>query len=506
MSELFIDSPNDNEQPINGITLQQASRAPLEQQQHRVVYLQCPIYQQIQLADYQVQILKSPHFQRLARVKQLGLSHLVYPGATHTRLSHSLGVAHLARTLIEHLRRAQPDLEIDERDERLIVIAAQLHDLAHGPYSHAFESWLHEAHPEMGWQHEKAALQLLVQMIQDGFVPTLQSDHLGVQRIGVFIRGLYKDEDIPDDVLPKSKRWMVDIVANGRSSVDVDKMDYIVRDEHFALGSKSSTINIDRILRNARVLGDRQRISFHEKTSFALVEMFHQRWCLFKEIYSHDKTVAAEVMLKDVFSALDSQLHITENVRVRGLFHLLDDSILQVARWRYSTLLESAHGLIDRIEQRDLYPMLAKRVVDDLVWQKAKKEDAIGALIKIDPWLNQHKNKLVLHVMRFHYGSGSDDPLKHIYFYKWESEQQPHLIASDDLTRMLPRNFSEYCLRLFFRDTKEKVVLQREELKQRATAAFARWIDDLTSFKTNHSPSKENSPSASALIPVAEYL
>ena len=114
-----------------------------EQEGQRVVAIHDPIHGQMELSSYQLELLRTPHFQRLTRLKQLGPCYVVYPGATHTRAEHCLGVAHLARCLIQSLKRHQRYLDIDERDERLLVLAAQAHYLGHGAFSHAFEGWLH---------------------------------------------------------------------------------------------------------------------------------------------------------------------------------------------------------------------------------------------------------------------------------------------------------------------------------------------------------------------------
>ena len=84
-------------------------------------------------------LLNTREFQRLRRIRQLGFSDLVYPGATHSRLAHAIGVYHTARRLIEVIRRRQDETHEDKERERVVLLAALLHDIGHGPFSHVFE-------------------------------------------------------------------------------------------------------------------------------------------------------------------------------------------------------------------------------------------------------------------------------------------------------------------------------------------------------------------------------
>lgn len=109
--------------------------------------------------------MDTPEVQRLRGLAQLGVSARVFPTGNHSRFEHSLGVAHLAGQLVQELRRRQPELDLDDRDERALQLAGLCHDLGHGPFSHTFEAVLAKA--GLPWNHEAASL-LMVDSIFGG--------------------------------------------------------------------------------------------------------------------------------------------------------------------------------------------------------------------------------------------------------------------------------------------------------------------------------------------------
>ncbi|XP_050956475.1 deoxynucleoside triphosphate triphosphohydrolase SAMHD1-like, partial [Labeo rohita] len=120
-----------------------------------------PIHGQIELHPLLVKMIDTPQFQRLRFIKQLGTKYLVYPGATHTRFEHSLGVAYLAGCLLKTLHENQPELNITKQDFLCVQIAALCHDMGHGPFSHLFDAmFIPEVQPDKHWEHEKASVDM----------------------------------------------------------------------------------------------------------------------------------------------------------------------------------------------------------------------------------------------------------------------------------------------------------------------------------------------------------
>lgn len=195
-------------------------------------YIFCNIHGHIEFEPVLVAIIDTPQFQRLRGLQQLGGSSFVYPGACHTRFSHSLGVAHLAGVLIDHLLSLdQNEYEIDKRDRACVKLAALCHDLGHGPFSHTFEVFVNRKRDEKGqphWHHENTSLQLFDYLISENDIDLalyglkLPEDVTFIKHL---IRGIDEDEPWPTNIgRPPKKRFLFDIVANKRNGIDVDKL------------------------------------------------------------------------------------------------------------------------------------------------------------------------------------------------------------------------------------------------------------------------------------------
>ncbi|WAR11804.1 SAMH1-like protein [Mya arenaria] len=236
-----------------------------------------PIHGLIELHPLCVKIIDTPEFQRLRFLKQLGSTYLVYPGASHNRFEHSLGVCHLAGRLVRAIKSRQPDLGITDKDVLCVEIAGLCHDLGHGPFSHLFEGeFLPKVRPETKWAHEKASIDLFDHMIEKrNLKPEFDKCGLNEQDIRFIkeqIRPEIKDENI---------------VANKRNGIDVDKWDYLARD-CYMLGIRNN-FDHNRCIHFARVLnvcGEKQ-ICTREKEAGHLYDMFYTRYMLHRRAYQH---------------------------------------------------------------------------------------------------------------------------------------------------------------------------------------------------------------------------
>lgn len=242
--------------------------------------IHCPLHGTITLTPTMCAIIDTPEFQRLHHIRQLGASYLVYPGATHTRFEHSIGVSHLAGVMIKSLQTHQPNLEISERTIELVRIAGLVHDLGHGPYSHLFEHVEQQNH----MRHEERSIHMLTTMVQKYQIPIrLEEVHI--------IKGMID----PDD--HQKNHYLCQIVANKVCSIDVDKIDYILRDSyHVGFGTVD---RYDRLLTMCRVqkyYGNLQ-LAWPFKLQDEIISLFQARYRLHRNVYNHRTVKASEIII-----------------------------------------------------------------------------------------------------------------------------------------------------------------------------------------------------------------
>lgn len=253
-----------------------------------------PLWGNIRVGPDAAPILDTPQFQRLRGVKQLGLAHLVYPGAVHTRFLHALGVYHLTSRAIEALDRRGALQRLDAADREavaLVRIAALLHDIGHYAFSHAMEEIGPESFP--GHHEEVASRFLEAGPIRRGLEP-LGAD--APDRIAALIRAA-------------SNHPLQGLVAG---SLDLDKIDYLRRDGLFC-GVPYGAVDVDRLLEAltlAREADDRPlEVAVTEKGVSALETLLFSKYQMFRNVYWHHGVRAATSAFRRlVESALAARL------------------------------------------------------------------------------------------------------------------------------------------------------------------------------------------------------
>ncbi|KAI7810782.1 putative deoxynucleoside triphosphate triphosphohydrolase SAMHD1-like [Triplophysa rosa] len=207
------------------------------------------IHGHIEVHPLLVKIIDTLEFQRLRNIKQLGAGYWVYPGASHNRFEHSIGVAYLAGRLIKSLQEKQPELKITDGDKLCVQIAGLCHDLGHGPFSHLFDiMFIPEIRGSVEmFQHMLETNELREDMKVYGLNP--DEDLLFITEL---IQGV-NTSDTPWTARGRTeeKSFLYEIVANKRNGIDVDKWDYFARDCHH-LGL-SNSFDHQRLLKFARV-------------------------------------------------------------------------------------------------------------------------------------------------------------------------------------------------------------------------------------------------------------
>jgi HD superfamily phosphohydrolase len=224
-----------------------------------------PVYGFINIpTDLIFDLIAHPWFQRLRRIKQLGLTHLVYPGALHTRFNHSLGAMHLMQEAIQTLRRKGIKIKKEEREA--VTVAILLHDIGHGPFSHALEhSIVH------GIDHEVLSEQLM--------------NRLNEQFSGRLDEGLA----IFNHQHPKS--FLSQLVS---SQLDMDRIDYLTRDSFFT-GVSEGVIGTQRLIKMLHVAND--ELVIEEKGIYSIEKFIVARRIMYWQVYLHKTVLAAETML-----------------------------------------------------------------------------------------------------------------------------------------------------------------------------------------------------------------
>ncbi|XP_026111529.1 deoxynucleoside triphosphate triphosphohydrolase SAMHD1-like, partial [Carassius auratus] len=273
-----------------------------------------PIHGHIELHPLLVKMIDTPQFQRLRYIKQLGTKHLVYPGATHTRFEHSLGVAHLAGCLLKTLNENQPELNITKQDFLCVQIAALCHDMGHGPFSHLFDGmFIPKVRSDKHWEHEQASVDMFRCMKRrNGLDKEMKFYGLDLQKDIKFIEELIlkgqKDGKWSMKGRTEDKSFLYEIVANKVNGIDVDKWDYLARDCYY-LGIPCG-FDSQRLLKSARVceVNRRKHICFRDKVADNIYGMFHTRYTLHRQALQHKIGYIIDVKINDALVKANDKL------------------------------------------------------------------------------------------------------------------------------------------------------------------------------------------------------
>jgi len=227
-----------------------------------------PIYGFITIPNTLIyDLVQHPYFQRLRRISQMGMSYLVYPGAHHTRFHHALGCMHIMQKAVQTLRFK--GVSISDIEENALYVAILLHDIGHGPFSHAMEhSIVEEVH------HEAISLK---------FMNALNKEFEGELDLAIRIfRGEYH------------RKFMLQLIS---SQLDMDRMDYLKRDSFYS-GVAEGNINSDRLIQMMNVKDD--VLVVEEKGIYSVEKFLVSRRLMYWQAYLHKTSVVAEITLTKI--------------------------------------------------------------------------------------------------------------------------------------------------------------------------------------------------------------
>ena len=212
-------------------------------------------------------LIEHPYFQRLRRIKQVSLTHYVYPGALHTRFHHALGALHLMTQAIEVLR--SKDIKITKKEAKAVSLAILLHDIGHGPFSHTLERTL------INVSHETLSV-LFMEQLNEQFDGALD-----------LTLEIFKNR--------YPKKFLHQLVSG---QLDMDRMDYLNRDSFFT-GVHEGVIGYDRIIKMLSV--HKGELVVEEKGIYSIEKFLIARRLMYWQVYLHKTVLSAEQMLIQVF-------------------------------------------------------------------------------------------------------------------------------------------------------------------------------------------------------------
>jgi HD superfamily phosphohydrolase len=246
-------------------------------------------------------IISHPYYQRLRRINQMALAHLVYPGAIHSRLHHSLGAYHLMGLAITELRSKGTEISLEE--EIAAKAAILLHDIGHGPFSHALENKL---------------------------IPNVHHEDAGLKIMHLLNEELNGELSLAIKIFTNqySKQFLYQLISG---QLDVDRLDYLTRDSFFT-GVSEGVVGYDRIIKMLVVHND--QLMIEEKGIYSVEKFLVARRQMYWQVYLHKTVLAAEKMLVKIIE------------RVREIYHPGDSQML--TRTALDYFLGSFAGVLDK--------------------------------------------------------------------------------------------------------------------------------------------------------------
>jgi HD superfamily phosphohydrolase len=325
-----------------------------------------PIWSNIWIDPPALRVIDTPAFQRLRRVKQLGLAYLVYPGAVHTRFDHALGVYHLTGRALRLLGEQGQLAGLDEADRSILRLAGLLHDIGHYPFSHTVEELGTGLVPE---DHEELAGPFLAEPAVAEALAPLGPD--AAAEIHALIQG-------------RSASPLQGLVSG---SLDLDKIEYLTRDAHFC-GVPYGEVDVDRLLDSLRLLEDpesgRREVGVAVRGVAALESLLFAKYQMFRNVYWHHAVRAASVVFQRlVREALTGGWASLDHLVGKG-----DEELMgELERLAAASETDSARRARGRLVPALRHRRLPKRAAE---WSGDVLTDALRRLGgEVAPWLHE---------------------------------------------------------------------------------------------------------------------
>ncbi len=362
-----------------------------------VKFFRDPIHDIIRVEEPHIlKLIDSLAMQRLRHIRQLGLAWIVYPGAEHSRFCHSLGCYHLAKRVTHHLRSTIPG-KLDDEQIKILLTAALLHDIGHGPFSHMFENLCNQ---DLGvsYKHESWTKRIVLEdKGVNSILKSVEIDDFPQKIVGVYSKTI-------------TPYYLCDIIS---SQLDVDRFDYLLRDTHMT-GARYGNFDQEWILRTLTIskvknivevedeegnqLGEIETVVIDGKRGLSTLEQhILGRHYMYKHVYFHKTIRAAEAMLRMILkraahliidghdiigNAAFQKLVKNESIPVDDFLTLNDFLILSwVHEWAYS----AEDDILKRLSQDFISRRLFKCDILDVGGKEyADKRDKLKEILKDD--------------------------------------------------------------------------------------------------------------------------
>ncbi|KAF6243079.1 phosphohydrolase [Nitrosopumilus sp. b1] len=296
-----------------------------------------PIHDFIRINNTELQIIDNPIFQRLRRIRQLSGAHLTYPGAQHTRFEHSLGVLHIAGKA--GIALSEKNI-LKQSDIQNLRLAALLHDIGHGPFSHLFEEVMKE---KSKITHEEIGREII---LKTSIGDTLSKSGFDKNFLAQLAFG-------------DSKLQFMNEIISGALSADM--MDYLLRDGYFT-GAEHAKIDHNRITQSLDVY--QKKLALERSALYSFESMLHSRHQMFKAVYFHKTVRSAEVMIVEALRQADNELGLT-SLKIDDYLKLTDEYIISklLSLPEKNSNLKRAKKLAQNYQDRKLLKCVFERIL-----------------------------------------------------------------------------------------------------------------------------------------------
>ncbi len=410
-------------------------------------------------------VVDTPQYHRLRDLRQTGLLHYVFPGATHNRLSHSLGTASLAYALLQRLAKNQPELSITISEIHTTVLAALCHDLGHGPCSHAFDHFMHIVAP--AWCHEHQSVVMLRHIVDvNELAARLADAGVDVHMACEMILGS-RDAAPPDWEWrgpPAGREFLFDVVSNALSGMDVDKWDYLRRDAIY-LNIHGPPFVCDRLMEHCRVIKmpKGHHLAWPLSESSTVMNMFLARYDLHDRAYQQRPVRVIDrmamqglYMMRDfvVAPGVDgTPVTLAEAYRHPEVYAKTTDWVVDMAiRGTLADIPPAARALLQRIPRRKLWACAGQIALPAAY--AVKQDDFAAELVALGAGTFV-LDDIVVDLSHINCGKGRYDPMNKVIFFE-EMEDKEGLFTVqcvDKATDYLrPAFFQRRKLRVFVKD------------------------------------------------------